>query len=132
MIVLIYRQWIHFNKMTPIAGSQPIHDKYYGKNKNFTRAVDELKFIREQALAQVNAETRSRIMNLQQVPRSQSQSQSRRQFQIKFKRLTQEEIDLAMNGDLSQWMPEKIAKKRQLSANIICVEDKDLHQLQEP
>lgn len=68
-----------------MAASKKIVETHYGRNIGFTRAVDELNIIRNGAMARIRKEIRCPMPD------------------IALKRLTEQQIDDARNGNLSHW-----------------------------
>lgn len=96
---MFQRQWVHFNSITTISASKKIVQNHYGKTVRFTRAVDELNIIRDGAMAQIQQQTQRQT---QQQSQQQTQQQTRVLKPI-LKRLTEQEINDALRGDLSHW-----------------------------
>lgn len=108
-----------------MSASQSIRDQFYGKNRVFTRAVNELDVIREQALVQIESERRKQVVAENtaepcmpvQVEREKQQqivaentAESCMAVEIVLDRLTVQEISEAQNGNLSRWGIQKRAK----------------------
>lgn len=86
-----------------MAASKSIREKYYAKNKKFTRAVDELDIYRDQSIAQVNA--RRSIRTLQSNSKNAQQEElspiKPKKLMIALTRLTANEIESALQGNLN-------------------------------
>lgn len=83
-----------------MSAARQIHDRFYGRNRKFTRAVDELTIIRQQALDRLDRETQRRIVNINN---HTADSEPRKIVQIILERLTADEIRDAQNGNLSRF-----------------------------
>lgn len=121
----IHRNWVGFDKLTPLSGAKKVVDKYYGKNPRFSRAVDELKSIRQAALSELERGQRLNLMRIFQdetqfqspiQSRFQSQFQPQHQTQLQPKvvleRLTKHEIDNALNGNFERLEAQNEKKTR--------------------
>lgn len=83
-----------------MSASQSIRDRFYGKNRIFTRAVDELDIIGAGASAQIERERRKKIV-------AENTAEPCKPFEIILERLTALEINAALNGNLSRWGIQK-------------------------
>lgn len=84
-----------------MSAAQSINDKYYGKNMKFSRAEDEMRLTMKSSI-------KGRPPIHPSVEQSRhSKSISVKDVTVRLKRLTQQEIERALKGDLSHFYSSK-------------------------